>query len=220
MGNTASQRSQTLQLLSGERFLLCALDFGDVLNHRKCVEGLAVLSTDKGSSQVDPNDLTVLLHVPLLQSEGGYLASEKPIGKRHILSDIIRVRYIGESPLYEFLLAITHHLTKRAVDFQEMIILSDESQTERSLFEYSPETFFTFAQCGLGFAVPSKFCVCQRRPFPNIFQVRDDSFIGHERDTDRKSGHLRDNGQEEYTVKARNRGTAHGWPKVAVESTD
>src|SRR5262249_54547953 len=78
VNNTTCQRSQALQFLSGEPFFLDALDFRDVFDHGKPVEGLAMVIKDKGFRQVDPNDFTVPLHIPLLQAVEGYLTLEKP----------------------------------------------------------------------------------------------------------------------------------------------
>jgi hypothetical protein len=48
MGDAACQHSQAFHLESGERFLLSALQFGDVFDYGKAVEGLAFLIADKG----------------------------------------------------------------------------------------------------------------------------------------------------------------------------
>ena len=86
VSNTARQRSHALQLLPGEGLLLGALDFGDVFDHGESVERLAVGTKDNGCSQVDPDDLTGLLHIPLLDAVEGNLALEEPLGKLDIRS--------------------------------------------------------------------------------------------------------------------------------------
>ena len=55
------------------------------------------------------------------------------------------MRDIAERHLEEFCFRVPYHLTKRAVDLQEAIVLSHEREAERPFFEYSAETLFAFA---------------------------------------------------------------------------
>src|SRR5262249_25118173 len=139
--NTAGQRSHALQFLSSQRVLLGTLDFRDVLDHAQPVEGIAIVIKDKGFRQVNPNALTILLHIALLQAVAGYLAPEKPSGKLHFRTQVIRVRDIGKSHLDECLLRVTYHLTKCMVNLQEAMVPSHKCYTQRSLFKHPAETF-------------------------------------------------------------------------------
>src|ERR1035438_5442931 len=102
MGDAACQNSDAFQLLSGKSRLLVSLDFRDVFDHGKAVDRLAFSIADKGCSQADPNDFTLLAHTSLSLLTKGYVAFQKPIGKLHIRCEVIRVRDIAERHLQEF----------------------------------------------------------------------------------------------------------------------
>ena len=109
--------------------------------------GIALPIVDKGCSQVDPNDVAIFLHIPLSQLVERYFASEKPLGKLDIGSQVVRVRDVDKRHLEKFRFRVPHHLTKRAVDLHEVIVLSHEREAERPFFEHPAETLFTLAQC-------------------------------------------------------------------------
>src|SRR5262249_36385019 len=62
----------------------------------------------------------------------------------------IGMRDIGKRHPEQFSLRVAHHLTECAVYLQEAKVPSHKCETQRSLFEHSTETLFTFAQVSFG----------------------------------------------------------------------
>jgi len=150
VGDAARQNANAFQLLSGKSLLLSELGLGDVFDHGKSVDRLAVGTMDNGCSKVDPDYLTAPLHIPLLDAVDRYVALEETLGKLNVRSHVIRVRNFGKGLLDEFRLFVTHHTTKGTVYLHETIVSSHKGETERTFFEDSTETLFTLAQRGFG----------------------------------------------------------------------
>ena len=77
------------------------------------------LSSGKGFRQVDPNDFTILLHIPLLQAVARYRAPERSLGKLRIPSRIIRCIISAKDLFTSSTSSVTHHLTKALLTFRE-----------------------------------------------------------------------------------------------------
>jgi tRNA U38,U39,U40 pseudouridine synthase TruA len=59
VSNASYQHPQTFKLLPGKCLFLGALDFGDVFDQAKAVEGFAFPISDNGCVEAAPNDLGV-----------------------------------------------------------------------------------------------------------------------------------------------------------------
>ena len=90
MRNPARQRSHALQLLSEDRLVLGALNFGNIFDHGKPVERFAIGTVNDGFRKIDPDDFAGLLDVEKALVERCQMAKEiaaqirdDPLAERH-----------------------------------------------------------------------------------------------------------------------------------------